>query len=181
MKTRFAAFAAALALASVGCNAVMPGAGCGEGVVCGTPMPSHVAASQMAPRPGGPFGHRPAGLFPPVGCDEVEACMQNAAGCQHGYGLCHATGQAIANCPGYGEAGLQADIHNVLDPACHPGCGPGGCGPGGFGHGGGLSRHSDANYNFTPGPPTGQVAYPYYTTRGPRDFLMANPPSIGPR
>jgi hypothetical protein len=22
-------------------------------------------------------------------------------------------------------------------------------------------------------------AYPYYTTRGPRDFLMANPPSIG--
>jgi hypothetical protein len=24
------------------------------------------------------------------------------------------------------------------------------------------------------------VAYPYYTTRAPRDFLMANPPSIGP-
>jgi hypothetical protein len=22
-------------------------------------------------------------------------------------------------------------------------------------------------------------AYPYYTTRGPRDFLMKNPPSIG--
>lgn len=22
-------------------------------------------------------------------------------------------------------------------------------------------------------------AYPYYTTRGPRDFLMSNPPSIG--
>lgn len=22
-------------------------------------------------------------------------------------------------------------------------------------------------------------AYPYYTTRGPRDFLMCNPPSIG--
>ena len=22
-------------------------------------------------------------------------------------------------------------------------------------------------------------AYPYYTIRGPRDFLMANPPSIG--
>ncbi|MFT7629827.1 MAG: hypothetical protein ACI87E_000831, partial [Mariniblastus sp.] len=24
-----------------------------------------------------------------------------------------------------------------------------------------------------------QFVYPYYTTRGPRDFLMANPPSIG--
>lgn len=24
-----------------------------------------------------------------------------------------------------------------------------------------------------------QVAYPYYTTRGPRDFLDSNPPSIG--
>jgi hypothetical protein len=33
----------------------------------------------------------------------------------------------------------------------------------------------------TPGM-TGQIPqyiYPYYTTRGPRDFLMANPPTIG--
>ncbi|HEX4131272.1 MAG TPA: hypothetical protein VHZ24_14625 [Pirellulales bacterium] len=29
-------------------------------------------------------------------------------------------------------------------------------------------------------PQCGQVAYPYYTTRGPRDFLNPNPPSIGP-
>ena len=29
------------------------------------------------------------------------------------------------------------------------------------------------------GPPTGTFSYPYYTTRAPRDFLMANPPSIG--
>jgi len=35
-------------------------------------------------------------------------------------------------------------------------------------------------YNYTPGPPVGQTAYPYYTVRGPRDFLQANPPSIGP-
>lgn len=38
----------------------------------------------------------------------------------------------------------------------------------------------DSVYDFNPGPPSGQTAYPYYTTRGPRDFLMANPPSIGP-
>jgi hypothetical protein len=30
------------------------------------------------------------------------------------------------------------------------------------------------------GPPTAAVTYPYYTTRGPRDFLARNPRSIGP-
>jgi hypothetical protein len=84
--------------------------------------------------------------------------------------------------------------------ACGPdgGCGPfgsgGGCGGGGYGlcgAGNGNVNHAvsavldcqqcDSNYNFAPGPPTGQVAYPYYTVRGPRDFLMCNPPSIGPR
>ena len=30
------------------------------------------------------------------------------------------------------------------------------------------------------GPPTGAITYPYYTNRGPRDFLAENPPSIGP-
>jgi len=34
---------------------------------------------------------------------------------------------------------------------------------------------------YAGGPPTGAVAYPYYTTRGPRDFLASNPPSIGPQ
>lgn len=31
-----------------------------------------------------------------------------------------------------------------------------------------------------PPPSPGGVAYPYYTNRGPRDFLLNNPPSIGP-
>ncbi len=30
------------------------------------------------------------------------------------------------------------------------------------------------------GGPTGVVSYPYYTVRGPRDFLETNPQSIGP-
>ena len=30
------------------------------------------------------------------------------------------------------------------------------------------------------GPAVAQVTYPYYTTRGPRDYFAANPPSIGP-
>lgn len=29
------------------------------------------------------------------------------------------------------------------------------------------------------GPPSGTYGYPYYTLRGPRDFLASNPPSIG--
>jgi len=31
-----------------------------------------------------------------------------------------------------------------------------------------------------PGPPSGTITYPYYTNRGPRDFLAKNPTSIGP-
>jgi len=33
---------------------------------------------------------------------------------------------------------------------------------------------------YAAGPPTPTVTYPYYTTRGPRDFLLDNPPGIGP-
>ncbi|GIX00088.1 MAG: hypothetical protein KatS3mg111_3420 [Pirellulaceae bacterium] len=29
------------------------------------------------------------------------------------------------------------------------------------------------------GPGAAQVAYPYYTTRGPRDFFVDDPPTIG--
>jgi hypothetical protein len=29
-------------------------------------------------------------------------------------------------------------------------------------------------------PPSGTYAYPYYTLRAPRDFLLNNPPTIGP-
>jgi len=36
------------------------------------------------------------------------------------------------------------------------------------------------NQPITPGPPVGAVTYPYYTTRGPRDFLASNPTPIGP-
>ena len=43
-----------------------------------------------------------------------------------------------------------------------------GLGPGGFnGPGSGGLRMN--------GPPTPHVAYPYYTTRGPRDYFACNP------
>ena len=33
---------------------------------------------------------------------------------------------------------------------------------------------------MNPGPPTGAVTYPYYTTRGPRDFLARDLRPLGP-
>lgn len=38
----------------------------------------------------------------------------------------------------------------------------------------------EAQAAYNPGPPTAQVTYPYYTNRGPRDFLARSPRSIGP-
>jgi hypothetical protein len=69
------------------------------------------------------------------------------------------------------------------------GCGPGGCGIAHGGcKGGCCSNHGLVAMPGTrngagmgPGGPTSaQVTYPYYTNRGPRDFLAKNPPSIGP-
>lgn len=48
--------------------------------------------------------------------------------------------------------------------------------PGVLGHQAGNQLNSQP---FQAGPPTGQVAYPYYSVRGPRDFFMDNPPTIG--
>ncbi|MDY0165660.1 MAG: hypothetical protein RBS80_03905 [Thermoguttaceae bacterium] len=44
----------------------------------------------------------------------------------------------------------------------------------------GIGRGGTGSEMIQAGPPTGAIAYPYYTTRGPRDFLANNPPSIGP-
>ena len=63
-------------------------------------------------------------------------------------------------------------------------CCDGGCNGGGGGgccNGGYAARPMrNSNGAFDDGPPGGQVAYPYYTNRGPRDFLARNPQSIGP-
>jgi hypothetical protein len=75
--------------------------------------------------------------------------------------------------------------------ACHD-CESGVCKVPHTGRYGGLAKHhlspaeraaiagSDYGATQPAGPPTGAVAYPYYTTRGPRDFLAKKPPSIGP-
>jgi hypothetical protein len=65
---------------------------------------------------------------------------------------------------------------------CGDGCGRcgffkrNGCGL--FGHCG--CRGADDDGAYAGGPPVGQVTYPYYTNRGPRDFLAESPRGIGP-
>jgi hypothetical protein len=76
--------------------------------------------------------------------------------------------------------------HNLACNSCQDGCQDGcqTCGPL---HSGMIDRglpsrvgHVPHGYNAGPaGPPTASYAYPYYTTRAPRDFLQDNPPSIG--
>lgn len=92
----------------------------------------------------------------------------------------------------YGWIGAAALLLACVDavPAGHPGaCGPNGCGPAGCGL---LERLGLGGYRFAdgggrhqpmygaPGPMCPTVVYPYYTTRGPRDFLSSNPRGIGP-
>ncbi len=44
-----------------------------------------------------------------------------------------------------------------------------------------AAQHCENGFcNLPAGPQSGAVTYPYYTVRGPRDFFLNNPPSIGP-
>ncbi|MCA9132797.1 MAG: hypothetical protein KDA45_06570 [Planctomycetales bacterium] len=48
-----------------------------------------------------------------------------------------------------------------------------------LGHNGSYRNAAPSGAGGAGGAPAAQVAYPYYTARGPRDFLMDNPPTIG--
>lgn len=123
------------------------------------------------------------------------ACSSGSCGPHSGDCGCNQSAQSC-NCQQCGrkEGGLFGKGHGRM-AGCHTGCGRTGCqaGPLGWQQGGldysshmnpGLLGHQAAhqlqNQPFTPGPPSAQVAYPYYSFRGPRDFLLDNPPSIGP-
>ena len=77
--------------------------------------------------------------------------------------------------------GFTGCAHYQHDNACRT------CGPAGW-----KARRAQKQADFVPkipcnfykqvgpaGPPTATYAYPYYTTRAPRDFLVNNPPTIG--
>lgn len=74
--------------------------------------------------------------------------------------------QAPENCQSCGESSGES-CDKCRDPGRCRECGGRGC-------------ELCCRQEVAPGPPTGTVTYPYYTTRGPRDFLAKNPRSIGP-
>ncbi|MGD9645943.1 MAG: hypothetical protein AB7U73_09530 [Pirellulales bacterium] len=76
--------------------------------------------------------------------------------------------------PAYVDSHYAGECSSCSGGACHScagGCGMGCCGR----RGGGRQPFVGDS-----GPPTGAVGYPYYTTRGPRDFLARSPRPIGP-
>lgn len=124
------------------------------------------------------------------GCGSCTSCNAKAGGCDQmacsGVASAGAAG-VLGTGPGGvaanpGDPGAVAGTPGPYDPGMYGGGygGPGGYGGGGFRGGhfgrGGGDMGMGAGYG---GPPSAHVAYPYYTTRGPRDFLINNPPSIG--
>jgi hypothetical protein len=154
-----------LALAGLAC---LLATGCATGGMTA----GHVMASQRAPRPTITRDYRKPG---------PDASVQLAAFSNDCATDC---GCGVDGCCGDGSCGLSQCYGDPCDPCDGPcqrlvnGIANGGCGPGsGFcPNGQGYPEYPA----FNQGPPVGQVAYPYYTTRGPRDFLRNNPPSIGP-
>ncbi|RIK83550.1 MAG: hypothetical protein DCC67_05870 [Planctomycetota bacterium] len=106
---------------------------------------------------------RPRGVRPLLFRDGSRPCAQDVAGdCLDGGGAF-----GCGACDGCASGGAcQRLAERIASGGCHGGLCPTGSYP---------------EYPaFQQGPPVGQVAYPYYTTRGPRDFLLNNPPHIGP-
>lgn len=110
----------------------------------------------------------------------LAAVVSSSSGCAlfdwlFGHGGCAA---CCGKCGPYPGGGCQP---------YNPNYGPGGCGMGGCGAGDcspGCARGAGdggiADGSEFAGPPTGGVTYPYYTTRGPRDYLARSPRGIGP-
>lgn len=108
-----------------------------------------------------------------TGCSCCYALFHHGSQCDDGGGNCDQCGGS--GC-GHGDCGQGCA--NGGSGGSH--CGPGGCAA--KGHHGAKQAYEDIpDSDAGPeGPPTGAVAYPYYTTRGPRDFLAKQPSSIGP-
>lgn len=140
--------------------------------------------------------------FSATGCARHHMhCNNGCQQCNSGGGL---FGKLVGDCNGGcrtgcvpGPIGWQQGGLNYSGHLCPHGGTAGHCascghaGMGGVGRGqvmqglhngsysGMQGLHSGAQQPINPGPPTAAVAYPYYTHRGPRDFLLDNPPSIG--
>ncbi len=178
--------AAVLCLAANGCA----GLACRD---CGG-QAGHVTRSQVAPRPTILRTTYQDGSTSLLGrhqqCSLLGKLRGDTNSCSDcGAGDCELGSCGAGDCgTGYCDSGTEScetggscyDSQGNGDPRCGL-CGGAGCRECRLGkalcpHSGGYPERT----MFNPGPPVGQVAYPYYTVRGPRDFLQDNPPSIGP-
>jgi hypothetical protein len=157
-----------LALAGLACL-LASGCATSSGFFGGSQQPSHVTTSRSASRPTIMRGFGKGG--PELG---VKLAAYNDS-CDPGCG-CGVGGTCGTGCSDACGGACQGMINGIASGGC--GNGACGCGPGAglCPHGGGYPEYP----SFNQGPPVGQVAYPYYTTRGPRDFLHPHPPTIGP-
>lgn len=88
-------------------------------------------------------------------------------------GLCGGKGTCQGGCRTGCQAGPIGWQQGGLDYSSH-------LQPGLLGHKAGAALNSRSGGQYGQGGlPSAQVGYPYYTVRGPRDFLMDNPPTIG--
>ena len=169
------------------------GCGCNDCQMGRSYLGGHVdnLRSALQSRPlAGAFAGPCRGLGATVGCIGCGECGGSAIGLNHSD-----TSGPFAGGGGVGFGG-GAGFGGGVGGGCgcgRPGCG-GRCGKGGGGlkgllsgkswhpYGGEVPHTSTAQGPAAGGGPGGGVpayAYPYYTTRGPRDFLMSNPPTIG--
>jgi hypothetical protein len=114
-----------------------------------------------------------------IGCGRN--CLKKTGGCAEACGAeCRPDGCgqcAGAGCEGCGGAGCEMCGGVGCDTCRGAGCGqPRALACGSLGCLG-AGRQAD---QFMPGPPSAAITYPYYSNRGPRDFLAESPPSIGP-
>ncbi len=135
---------------SMGCSGHCPG---GQRLAA---MRARREARRLPPQAYSDFG--PA-VGCACGCAGGQPCLAscNSGGCPAG--ACGAGGCGAGG-PVNMLAAMHAQRHHSILQKGHANCAYGSCG-------GQL------------GPQQGQVTFPYYTVRGPRDFLNSNPPSIG--
>jgi hypothetical protein len=105
----------------------------------------------------------------PYGCDSCGSCGysggDSCSDCASNGGPAYGRGGAYADGDGY-DSGAPRAIASKRPGDGHP-----------FVR---KRRNSGGEYEFAAGPPSGGVTYPYYTNRGPRDYLARNPRDIGP-
>lgn len=151
-----------------------------------------VAAFLLCAATGCHLGGAGASGCGPAGCDAAGGCDSGACSGLSGLlgsrlgGRLGGLGSRLGNggCLG---GDCQGDCPNCVTPAQLTGDG--------YGVRGGLNgplaqfvgrhhRGPQSHMGGMPGPadgpPVAQVTYPYYTTRGPRDYFASQPASIGP-